>query len=620
MLDPFDRRHLTEILRPPEGYVLDYAIGTTYSLDLLALMTVPVAFTMFETESDFSKADLLVVVESLRRYAQRIGIFCHAGKTKIPEYHSMYLSSLIERSVFQILPPKENAAFHPKVWVLRYISEDGPVAYRFLCLSRNLTYDRSWDTALVLDGLLSEKQRPIAANQPLGDFIASLPGLSQKDISQAQQKKIEQIRDEIQRVKFDLPPGFESAVFHPLGIDNDRGDPISGKVDRLLIVSPFLAEGRLDQLAAIGKECILVSRLDSLQKISIKCREKFSSLFSLKDDAFSGIEERLDGNLEDSLDGLHVKLYAADSGSEGHIWTGSANATRAAFSKNVEFLVELKGKKKICGIDALLNGSNDTAEGKKICLRTLLEPFNKYIEVKDDVLEPLKIRAEEARNMLINAGLSAHVFRDEAKNFSINIEGQIILPPKDVSVTCWPITLPDARGLPLSSGPGIHAEFKNLLKEEISAFFAFNLTVDSDGQSHKEGFVLKLPLIGAPADRIEHVIQNLLKNENDVLKWMMICLILEREPGSGSKLKFPLKETSVGNGHPNANHAIVPLFESMVRALSRDPQRIDELNSRIQNLKNNDDTCELLPEGLDEIWQPIWQARLKMKEAGHEED
>jgi len=608
MLDPYDRRHLTEVLRPPEGYVLDHAIATTYSLDLLALMTAPVAFTMFEIESDFSKADLLVLVESLRRYAERIGIFCHAGKIKIPEHYSMSISSLIERSVFQILPPKENAVFHPKVWVLRYTSENGPVAYRFLCLSRNLTYDRSWDTAFVLDGLLSERQRTIATNRPLADFIASLPGLSKEEISQAQRKKIEQMQDEIQRVEFNLPPGFESAIFRPLGTDDIRGDPISRKVDRLLIISPFLAESRLDQLAEVGKECILVSRLDSLQKISIKCREKFSALFSFKDDAFQ--------DEEDSLDGLHVKLYVADDGGDGRIWTGSANATKAAFSKNVEFLVELKGKKMVCGVDALLNGSNATADGKKICLRTLLEPFDKYSGVKMDVLEPLKIRAEESRNALINANLSAHVIQEEANNFGINIEGQIISLSKDVSVTCWPITLPIARGLPLYSGRGMLAEFKNLSKEEITAFFAFNLIVSSDGQSLSEDFVLKLPLIGAPADRIEHVIQKLLNNKDDVLKWLMACLVLDKETDSGENLSGK----PVGNGHSNSHQAIVPLFENMVRALSRDPQRIDDLNNRIQELKKDESKCKLLPEGLDEIWQPIWQARLNMKEAGHEEN
>ena len=61
-------------------------------------------------------------------------------------------------------------------------------------------------------------------------------------------------------------------------------------------------------------------------------------------------------------------------------------------------------------------------------------------------------------------------------------------------------------------------------------------------------------------------------------------------------------------GHPG----IVPLFECMVRALTRDPQRIDDLNNLIQDLRGNPETEELLPDGLDEIWKPIWEARKMM--------
>ena len=44
---------------------------------------------------------------------------------------------------------------------------------------------------------------------------------------------------------------------------------------------------------------------------------------------------------------LHAKLYVADDGWNAHLWTGSANATDAAFgeNENVEFLVQLTGKK-----------------------------------------------------------------------------------------------------------------------------------------------------------------------------------------------------------------------------------------------------------------------------------
>jgi hypothetical protein len=88
MLDPFQRRHLIDALRPPPGSVLDHAVGTTFSLDLLALLTAPLAFTFFDYEADEAQggpvADPLALLEALRRYADRIAIFCDAGRIVVP--------------------------------------------------------------------------------------------------------------------------------------------------------------------------------------------------------------------------------------------------------------------------------------------------------------------------------------------------------------------------------------------------------------------------------------------------------------------------------------------------------------------------------------------------------
>lgn len=55
MLEPTDRRLLFELLRPPTGYRLSCAVGTTYSLDLLALLVTPLAFTLFDCETKEGK-------------------------------------------------------------------------------------------------------------------------------------------------------------------------------------------------------------------------------------------------------------------------------------------------------------------------------------------------------------------------------------------------------------------------------------------------------------------------------------------------------------------------------------------------------------------------------------
>ncbi|MDF0591545.1 phospholipase D family protein [Candidatus Methanocrinis natronophilus] len=628
MLDPYDRRHLLEIIRPPEGYSLDFAIGTTFSLDLLALMTAPLGFTIFEAESESGSPDPLALIESLRRYAGRISIFCQAGRIHIPREYEQPLYTYLEGSVFQARSPAEGSVFHPKVWALRYISQDEPVAYRFLCLSRNLTYDRSWDTALVLDGLLADRTNAFASNHPLGDFLAALPGMVEERLSVDLHERIDLMQHEIRRVAFDLPPGFESLVFHTLGIGNRRSNPFSERIDKILVVSPFLSEGQLDKFASLGRGSTLVSRLDSLQKISSDTLQRFSDVFCLKEDLITqeDMSELVDleqeqtdlegdrGFLADNLDGLHAKLYVADAGREGRIWTGSANATDAAFGRNVEFLVELRGNKKYCGIDAVLNGGK---EGEGAGLRTLLDSFIVSDIIVDDEKKSLKNLADLSRTALINANLSAHVSQDDDNRFSISIKGRIPILPEEAIIMCRPITLDKVRAVRLPSNPDVLAEFSCLLDREISAFFAFDVSIKSGGKSLIEGFVLKLPLKGAPADRNERILRALLKDKNQVLRLMLLLLSLDGRSNSGDLINWG---PSQKGGRPWASPGMMPLFECMVRALASDQQRLDDLNNLIQDLKGHLETIDLLPDGLDEIWEPIWEARKMIEGKGYEKE
>ena len=150
MLEPGRRRLFTDTLRPPEGYVLDRAVGTTFTLDLMTLLAVPLAFTFRDAYDSNGQlpTELLSLLESARRYAGRIMVFYHGGRMGVPRASQPALA-FVEQSVIAAFPRDRNqsgAAFHPKVWVLRYKARDGkvdePDKYRLICQSRNLTFDR----------------------------------------------------------------------------------------------------------------------------------------------------------------------------------------------------------------------------------------------------------------------------------------------------------------------------------------------------------------------------------------------------------------------------------------------------------------------------------------------
>src|SRR5438552_1490992 len=120
MLEPRDRQLLFEALRPPDGYRFDQGLGTTYSLDLIALLMAPLAFTWFEQpgeEGQRSGFNSLEILESLRRHADRLTIFCHAGRTALPKASYPQLA-FVEKSIIEC-QPANGGAFHPKLWVLR---------------------------------------------------------------------------------------------------------------------------------------------------------------------------------------------------------------------------------------------------------------------------------------------------------------------------------------------------------------------------------------------------------------------------------------------------------------------------------------------------------------------
>ena len=127
MLEPHGRALLFDILKPPEGHVLDAAIATTYTLDLMALLTAPVAFSLFDVDDhrDLLTQDSLTLSKSLRRYADKITVFCQAGQIRVTE-SAVSPVRFLEQSIVQCRARISTASFHPKIWLSRYVAPAEP--------------------------------------------------------------------------------------------------------------------------------------------------------------------------------------------------------------------------------------------------------------------------------------------------------------------------------------------------------------------------------------------------------------------------------------------------------------------------------------------------------------
>lgn len=615
MLAPNQRQHLLEALRPPDGYELSFAIGTTYSLDLMALLCIPLAFAQFDWEDDAGQpaADPLALLEALRRYSDRLHVFCQAGCISVPAKGQL-LFGYLEKSVFQAQAPF-GGVFHPKVWALRFTSPDSPVMYRLLGLSRNLTFDRSWDTLLSIEGEVADRQRAYATHHPLGDFIQTLPGLALETLPEHVLANIDLAGKELRRTVFYPPEGFREYRFWPMGISGYQNQwPFKGGFDRLLVVSPFITPECLQRLLAQGSEHFLMSRLDSLSTLPRKNLSGFKKIFALNPMAET---EEPDAEIpatqffEAPPSGLHAKLYVADDGWNAHVWTGSANATTAAFTQNVEFLIELVGSKSLCGVDVFLEATREQSK-----FSDLWQPFNPTNDVVklDSIQQQLENALRAAQTTLVSAGWHGQVLSTSPNEFLLQIspEYESTLAP-EIAMLYWPLSLSSASAFSYNGKKELSATFGPLAVESLTAFVVFQLSARISGQSMLSQFVLRIPLDGVPEDRPERLLRAMLKNRDQVMRFLLFILADGKNDVDGGGMALLDALNSEPGDSPNRYASESPLFEALVQALHREPSRLDQIARTVVDLERTPEGAQLLPLGFHTIWAPIWEARQRLR-------
>ena len=600
MLEPHGRALLFDILKPPADHVLDVAIATTYTLDLLALLTAPVAFSLFDVDNHekLLDQDSLTLLESLRRYADKMTVFCHAGQIGLPKARFPQFEFL-EHCIVECLPQLRAAAFHPKIWVLRFAGPDSRITYRLACLSRNLTFDRCWDTVLTLEGPLLDRQRAIGANHPLGDFIAALPNRAERALAESVKSRVAMIEAEVRRVQFEVPDGFEDYAFHPIGIDSRRL-PFETREGRMLVVSPFISDGGLQRIAKGRTGSRLVSRPESLEQPN--CRlGGFEKYYVMSSETADEPADEANSNDLDLTRGLHAKCYVIDSGRHAHVFTGSANATEAAFSGNVEFLVELVAPKSKCGIDALFERHDERS-----CLGDLLEEFVPQPKLQDEDAEAFRATVERLRQLLVAARFSSSVAsKEDGFTLTVRPSAGLGVWAQNVHILCWPVTCGRGYGMPLSADSA-DVSFERLSLEALTAFIAFEVTVGEPART--DAFVLKVPLSGAPEDRRERLLRSFIKDRQRLMRFLLFLLADDAELADAMNEK---RSRVNGQKNGDVDSSVSGLMESLLRTLHKSPERLDAVARLVADVRRDPEGAALLPPDFDRIWPPIWAAREK---------
>lgn len=390
----------------------------------------------------------------------------------------------------------------------------------------------------------------------------------------------------------------------------------------MLVISPFVAKGTLERLSEQGSGHVLVSRTEELAALPAESFAQFEEVHVLNEGAEvepDDAEKEGASGADEAATGLHAKLYVADAGWNAHIWTGSANATHAAFNDNVEFLVQLTGKKAKVGVDAVLG----EAGGNATALRALLVAFAPPATpvTPDAVAEALDARLRVLRVAVASAPWKARVEPepepgDGQERYRVHLaaEARIDLGA-DVEARCWPIAVAPDHAAPLSVSPTrASASFSRLSFQALTSFFAVSIVVREGQQRAEAVFVVNAPLEGAPEHRHARILQTMLDDPAKVLRFLRMLLALDPVAGIEELLDAEggANEADGAGARWSGSGTEAPLFEALLHALDREPARIEDFDRTVRELRSTPEGAALLPPDLDRIWEPIreaWEAR-----------
>lgn len=585
-----DRSSYLDVLKPDLGYSVEYILGTTYSLELDTILMSSLSLCLNHSEDiSLQIADPIALLEGCRRLSEKSIILFESGQIHQPKkYNQLYY--FIEQSLYSAKTPK-GGVFHPKVWFVKYKNDNSDTKYRFICLSRNITFDTSWDFAFVVNG--EENSVQSEEGRQLSRFFGEL----QPDNLKTDQKKIyTEALEDIKRVHFDIPNKMEMS-FHPLGLKKSDRPFNASEYDKQCIVSPFLrSKFSKDQLA---KENILISSSYEIHKMEQESKKKFKeilvindALFDFKTNECGSIKE-----LDDVGSDLHAKMYFLEKGKNTELFLGSANATDAAFNQNVEFLVRLKGKTDQIGIDQFLNSDEDFG------FRTILKDYeNGNLSEKEMNQENFDEQIFKIKKALFASVLKYDFSEDNgsfqiALKFSPSPEWQKLIKSQDFAVKVNLLSNP-SKTLDLTN----ETAFTGLVLGELTSLFCFSVTIAGFEQPPVT-FTQKIVGPEFPKKRSDHVIRSSIDSMDKFIRFLY--LILHGGEVTVEALSGVLdKGSQKGQGN---SYLQIPLFEEILKSLARTPDKLTYIDKVIDGLKDADQ--KVIPDSFLALWGNVKRAR-----------
>lgn len=623
MLEPNNRSLLTEMLQPPRGYSLAQAVGTTFTLDLATALSIPLSFA----SRNLAAHDDVGILAALAQYSDRITIFTQAGH--ISSGMRSELVALLEEVIHPVNPT--TGIFHPKVWFLEFEKDDDvgnqspgsaarepQRAYRFLCLSRNLTEDRSWDLSVRLDGKSAtpaNHDECTRRNQPLVDLLTRLPEMSISEVPAERTQQIHGLAGRVSSVNWELPPGITDLEFHLLDASDDRLPNGSAMFEvparDVLAISPFVtAQGMHAAFGDVSQSSTLISRPDAIDQLPTEALQTGRAATSLQTFVLDDLLTEVEGTEAGTLSGLHAKavfLRERRYSSRSRALIGSANLTGGGLHRNVELMVELHGHTRQLGPEKVLES-----------LRSMLEPYpSNGGQEASDVEVGRQALAAQLRQLAVG---KFHLEVTDGDPYGAEIwcepsvhEKVSELTEQGIELT-WALHTQKGQNQPMPTHAEERTELRNLQLAAITPFLQLTATQRIDGTGISASTIVSAELHHDVPGRRDAVLARGIADSEAFFKLLALLLNTGAE-GIG---------LGAANGEAAGqwgSHAAHPaLFESLLRSLARGDDGLEVVQRILAEIQNQSEgegqEAINLPEGFTELWANVWAARQSQLQSG----
>ena len=606
-----DRLNYGEMLLPPQGYVLEQAVGTTYSLDLEALTAISIALGLKEDTDSELLQNPISMLNALQKVSEKVLIFCEAGQITVPGKPSP-LNILLEKMVIPVALPKVRGlkgypAFHPKTWILQYVNPEGDRKYRIAVLSRNLTFDRSWDISMCMDS--SDEADQPEKTKPLMDFLSFLRSQIKNTISQAGTKRnsIKRLIRNLETVSFALNShefGEEFQIM-PLGIGSAgykmTEDPLfcsdvwsaDYTFNDLVVFSPFLSASLVEEWNKkehniIGTKMTLITRKTELAKLKPEQGSRFD-IYTLKDDIVDGEDQISDEQEEKMKQDIHAKIFLRRKYSDTSLYIGSMNASYAASQKNVEMVMQLKTKNRYLNGDSFLRdifcGEADNPAN----------PFEKT-EIKeakpDDAEEESKVLEKIIKDICRRKMKATVVLNDEAYDVSVTVDGEVSEEWDNVRIGPLrrKVLSPFAKEM----------IFERLDVLQLTEFYQLQIKGDKGTSVSR---IIMIPTTGFPEERESAVVNSVVKDKRSFVEYVAFVL------GEDYLLTMLEDNNLRKSGFSGTEIQRMPaLYEKMLKTALEEPARLKEIDYLLKMITD----AEIIPDEFRELYE-TFKTTLRLK-------